>query len=74
MASVHAHTPAQLQGPRVLSRLTGPDWNPKMWPLQICFGDAPGRKKGEKLHDYALRVQNNVRELAKQEVRLPDQV
>ena len=32
----------------------------------------PGRKKGERLHDYAL--QNNVRELAKQGVRLPDQV
>ena len=28
----------------------------------------PGRKKGESLHDYALRVQSNVRELA------PDQV
>ena len=34
----------------------------------------PGRKKGERLHDYALRVQSNVRELAKQGVRLPDQV
>ena len=32
------------------------------------------RKKGERLHDYALRVQSNVRELAKQGVRLPDQV
>ena len=31
----------------------------------------PGRKKCERLHDYALRVQNNFRELAKQ---LPDQV
>ena len=30
----------------------------------------PGRKKGERLHDYALRVQSNVRELAKQ----PDEV
>ena len=28
----------------------------------------PGRKKGESLHDYAFRVQNNVRELAKQGV------
>ena len=34
----------------------------------------PGRKKGEKLHGYGLRVQSNVRELAKQGVRLPDQV
>ena len=34
----------------------------------------PGRKKGERLHDYALRVQSNVRELAKQRVRLPDKV
>ena len=34
----------------------------------------PGRKKGERPHDYALRVQSNVRELAKQRVRLPDQV
>ena len=34
----------------------------------------PGRKKGERLHDHALRVQSNVRELAKQGVRLPDQV
>ena len=34
----------------------------------------PGRKKGERLHDYAFRVQSNVRELAKQGVRLPDQV
>ena len=32
------------------------------------------RKKGEKLHDYALRVQGNVREMAKQGVRLPDQL
>ena len=31
-------------------------------------------KKGERLHDYALRVQSNVRDLAKQGVRLPDQV
>ena len=34
----------------------------------------PGRKKGERLHDYAPRVQSNVPELAKQGVRLPDQV
>ena len=34
----------------------------------------PDRKKGERLHHYALRVQSNVRELAKQGVRLPDQV
>ena len=33
-----------------------------------------GRKKGERLHDNALRVQGKVRELAKQGVRLPDQV
>ena len=32
------------------------------------------RKKGERLHDYALRVQSSVRGLAKQGVRLPDQV
>ena len=31
-------------------------------------------QKGEKLHDYALRVQSNVRELAQQGVRLPGQV
>ena len=36
--------------------------------------NGPGRKKGGRLHDYALRVQSNVRELAKQGVRLPDQV
>ena len=36
--------------------------------------NGPGRKKGERLHDNALRVQSNVRELAKQRVRLPDQV
>ena len=34
----------------------------------------PGRKKGERLHDHALRVQSDVRKLAKQGVRLPDQV
>ena len=33
-----------------------------------------GRKKGERLHDYALPVQSNLRELAKQGVRLPDHV
>ena len=33
----------------------------------------PGRKKGARLHDYTLRVQSNVRVLAKQGVRLPDQ-
>ena len=27
-----------------------------------------------RLHDFALRVQSNVQELAKQGVRLPDQV
>ena len=32
------------------------------------------RRRGERLHDYALRVQSNVRELAKQRERLPDQV
>ena len=31
-------------------------------------------RRGVRLHDYALRVQSNVRELAKQGVRLPDQV
>ena len=34
----------------------------------------PGKKKGERHRDYALREQSNVRELAKQGVRLPDQV
>ena len=34
----------------------------------------PGRKKGECFHDCALWVHSNVRELAKQGVRLPDQV
>ena len=34
----------------------------------------PGKKKGEKLHDYALRAQSNARELAKQGVRRRDQV
>ena len=29
----------------------------------------PGRKKGDKLQDYALRVRSNVRELAKQRVQ-----
>ena len=36
------------------------------------MGLAP--KKRERLHDNVLRVQSNVRELAKQGVRLPDQV
>ena len=95
-------TPAQLQGPRVLSRLTGPAWDAcdGLEPAadgvkaildslaEACKGkhetelfDALeesfyglGRKKGERLHDYALRVQNNVRELAKQGVQLLDQV
>ena len=34
----------------------------------------PSRKKGERPQDYALRVQSNIRELAKQGVWLPDQV
>ena len=34
----------------------------------------PAGKKDERLHDHALRVQSNVRELAKQGLRLPDQV
>ena len=87
-------TSAQLQGLRVLSRLTGPAWempatdgNQRMWRLPIrvnmrrnfsmlwrALSMGPGRKKGERLHDCALRVQSNVRELAKQGVRLPDQV
>ena len=62
------------------------NWNQRMWPLarfpgehetelfdaleDTCYG--PGRKKGEKLYDYALRIQRNVRELAKQELRLPE--
>ena len=32
----------------------------------------PGRKKGEKFLDYALREQSNLRELAKQGVRVSD--
>ena len=32
------------------------------------------RTNGENVHDYALRVQSNVQELAKQGIRLPDQV
>ena len=99
-------TPAQLQEPRVLSRLTGPAWDAcdRLEPEVVVTADGvnmildtlaeafqgehktelvdaledtfygPGRKKGERFHDYALRVQNNVRELAKQGVRLPDQV
>ena len=98
--------PAQLQGPRVLSRLTGPAWDAcdGLEPEDVATADGvevildtlaeafqgehetelfdaledtfygPGRKKGERLHDYALRAQSNVRELAKQGVRLPDQV
>ena len=34
----------------------------------------PGRKKGEKLQDCAVKAESNVRELAKQGVRLPDHV
>ena len=99
-------TPAQLQGPRVLSRLTGPacDACEGLEPEDVATADGvnvildtlaeasqcdhetelfdalegtfcgPGSKKGERPHDYALRVQSNVRELAKQGVRLPDQV
>ena len=99
-------TPAQLQGPRVSSRLTGPAWDAcdGLEPKDVATADGvevildtlaeafqgehetelfdaledtfygPGRKKGERLHDYALREQSNVRELAKQGVRLPDQV
>ena len=88
-------TPAQLQGPRVLSRLTGPAWDACDGLEAEGFGHCrwsgsymrrnfsmPWRtlslwawpEKGERLHDYALRVQSNVRELAKQGVRLPDQV
>ena len=99
-------TPAQLQGPRVLSRLTCPAWDAcdGLKPEDVATADGvnmildtsaeafqgehatelfdaledtfhgPGRKKGERLHDYALRVQNNVRGLAKQGVRLPDQI
>ena len=98
-------TPAQLQGPRVLS-LTGPAWDAcdGLEPEDVATADGvnvildtlaeafqgehetelfdaledtfhgPGKKNGERLHDNALRVQSNVRELAKQGVRLPDQV
>ena len=99
-------TPAQLQGTRVLSRLTSPDWDAcdGLEPEDVATADGmnvildtlaeafqgehetelvdafedtfygPGKKKGERLHDYALRVQSNVRDLAKQGVRLPDQL
>ena len=98
-------TPAQLQGPRVLSSLTGPAWDADgLEPEDVPTADGVnvildtlaegfqgehetelfdaledtfcglGRKKGERLHGYALRVQSNVRELAKHGVRLPDQV
>ena len=99
-------TPAQLQGPRVLSKLTGQARNDcnGLEPEDVATADGvnvildtlaeafqgehetelfdalkdtfygPGRKKGERLHDYALRVQSYVRELAKQGVLLPDQV
>ena len=99
-------TPAQLQGPRVLSRLTSRTWDAcdGLEPEDVATDDGvkvildilaeavqgeqetelfdaledtfhgPGRKKGERLHDYALREQSNVRELAKQGFRLPDQV
>ena len=99
-------TPVQLQGPRVLIRLTGPAWDAcdGLEPEDVATADGvevilgtlaeafqgeretelfdaledtfngPGRKKGERLHDYALRVQSNVRELSKQRARLPDQV
>ena len=98
-------TPAQLLGPRILSKLTGPAWDAcdGREPQSVASDDGvnvtlqslagaircehetelfdaledtvngPGRKKGEQLHDNALRVQTNVRELAKQGVRLPDQ-
>ena len=99
-------TPDQLQGARVLSRLTGPTWDAcdGLEPEDVATADGvevildtlaeafqgehetelfdafedtfcgPGRKKSERLHDCALRVQSNVRELAKQGVRMPDQV
>ena len=84
-------TPAQLQGARVLSRLTGPAWDAcdGLEPEDVATDDGvdliletsadpfqgehetelfdalentfqgSGRKKGEKHHDYALRVQRN---------------
>ena len=90
-------TPAQLQGPRVLTRLTSPAWDAcdGLEPEDVATDDGVnvildtlteafqgehetelfdaledtfhghfGRKKGERLHDYALRVQSNVQELA----------
>ena len=86
------HTPAQLQGPRVLSKLTCPAWDAcdGLEPEDVATADGAEaqafqgehetelfdaledtfcglvRQKVETLHDYALRVQNNVRELAKQ--------
>ena len=42
--------------------------------LEDTFYGLVARRRVKKLHDYALRVQSNVRELAKQRVRLPDQV
>ena len=94
-----------LQGPRVLSRLTGSAWDAcdGLEREDVATDDGVtvildtlaeafqgehetelfdaledtfyglGRK-GERLHDYALRVQSNVRELAKQGVRLPGDV
>ena len=96
------HT-AQLQGPLVSSKLTGPACD-GLEPEDVAtangvhvildslaeavqgeheteLSDAsedtfygPGRKKGERLHDCALREQSNVRELAEHRARLPDQV
>ena len=99
-------TPAQLEVPRVLSKLTDPacDARDELELEDVAIADGvnivldtlaeafqgehetelfdaledtfygPGRKKGERLHDHALQVQSNVRELAKQGVLLRDQV
>ena len=99
-------TPAQEQGPRVLSKLTVPAWDAcdGLEPEDVATSDGvnvildtlaeafqgvheielfdalvvtfygTSKKKGEGLHDHALQVQSNVRELAKQGIRLPDQV
>ena len=99
-------TPAQLQGPRVLSKLKSKAWDAcdGLEPEDVATADGvevildtlaevfqceqetelfdaledtffgPGRKKGERVHDHALRVRSNVREPAKQGLRLADQV
>ena len=56
---------------RKLSRVNMKRYSLKPWRT-LSVG--PAGRRGERLQHYALRVQSNVRELAKQGVRLPDQV